>query len=212
MIIETDKGVSKMKRFWYLALALLFMATLISFTANSAKAKNAATVWGNLKNGGDVNAAPLINPANEVNGMFAPVQVDKRLLGRGEIRARVDAIVPGTNPFQKPKAVSCGILDGSGNTVTTVVASSIGDQAYWFHYGSGGVTSNKVTFIAIPIFQGSPLTAIVQVFGGLQGSSTSIVTPFGVPYWGGDATSGRWILIVKSDTGDSAYCLFTVVP
>ena len=50
-----------MKRFWYLALALLFMATLISFTASSAKAKNAATAWGALKvkDGGDVKAAPL---------------------------------------------------------------------------------------------------------------------------------------------------------
>jgi len=47
MIIK-QKKVSKMKRFLYLALALLFMATLISFTTDSAKAKNAATTWGVL--------------------------------------------------------------------------------------------------------------------------------------------------------------------
>jgi len=34
------------------------MATLIPFTANSAKAKNASTTWGALKNGVDVKAAP----------------------------------------------------------------------------------------------------------------------------------------------------------
>jgi hypothetical protein len=149
--------------------------------------------------------ATTVNAVGEANAL------DNKVLSPGEILQLIEKYAPGfTKMALTPSTISCVILDGSGNPTTTVTASDTGDLAYWFLYNSGGASSNKVVFIAIPLFQNCPLSAIVQVFT-VGGSSTSIVTPFGVPYWGGDATSGRWILIVQNDT-DMAYCLFTVVP
>ena len=154
-------------------------------------------------------------PANDladVNGSSDSVAVEKRPLTREEIRARIQMLVPGVDPFAAPETISCEVRDSSGASTSTVSALSVGDDAYWFCYGSGGASSTKVTFIAIPLFSGCPQKAIIQVFELSPASTTDITTPFGVPFWGSDLTSGRWILIVKNSGGDSAYCLFEVVP
>ena len=150
--------------------------------------------------------ATTVNAVGEANAL------DNKVLSLGEILQLIEKYAPGfTEMALTPGTISCEILDGSGNPTTTVTASHIGDLAYWFFYNSGGASSNKVVFIAIPLFENCPLPAIIQVFTPSGSPTTSIVTPFGIPYWGGDRTSGRWILIVQNDT-DMAYCLFTVVP
>jgi len=113
----------------------------------------------------------------------------------------------------EPRAVSTEVRDSGGTPTNTVQAANVGDQAYWMYYSSGGAQSKSVTFMAIPLFDGSPLTAIIQQFGDLSGSpSTNIITPFGVPYWGGGATSGYWLLYVVNNLGESAYTWFEVTP
>ncbi len=149
--------------------------------------------------------ATTVNAVGEANAL------DNEVLSSEEILQLIEKYAPGfTEKALTPRTISCFIQDGSGNSVTTVTASHLGDLSYWFYYNSGGASSNKVVFIAIPLFENCPLSSIIQVFS-LGGSSTDITTPFGVPFWGGNNTCGKWILIVQNDA-DIAYCLFTVVP
>jgi len=108
--------------------------------------------------------------------------------------------------------VSCTIVDDMGTDVEMISATDVGDAAYFFRYDSGGQVSNRVIFVAIPASASSPLQAVVQQFGLSPASDTGILTPFGIPFWGGDLTSGPWALIVFNDVGGSNFCLFDVVP
>jgi hypothetical protein len=110
------------------------------------------------------------------------------------------------------RAIACEIRDPSGGTTMTVPAFEYGDQSYFFYYISNGVESGKVVFHAIPLFSGSPMVSIDQQFVLDPPSVTNILTPFGVPFWSQDLTSGDWVLIVRSDQGGAAFCFFRVVP
>ncbi len=112
-----------------------------------------------------------------------------------------------------PAPISCRVLDSTGtpgDPLTVVRAASFGDASYWFEYDSHGVASDKVTFIAAPISVSPLMNAIVQVFA--PASDADIVTPFAIPTWPDDATSGPWMLMVTNDWGASAFSLFWVRP
>ena len=112
-----------------------------------------------------------------------------------------------------PAPISCRVLDPTGtpgDPLTVVRTASFGDASYWFEYDSKGISSDKVTFIAAPISVSPLMNAIVQVFA--PASDADIVTPFAIPTWPDDATSGPWMLMVTNDWGASAFSLFWVRP
>ena len=112
---------------------------------------------------------------------------------------------------ESPTAVQCAVLNNNGQRVTSIPTTEIGDPSFFLKYASGGVFAQQVTFMTVPLFEGSPLTKQVQVFDLPNPDDTDITTPFGVPVWALDATTGPWLLIVKNDLGDIARCRFTVV-
>jgi hypothetical protein len=127
--------------------------------------------------------------------------------------AEIDATMRqfGVDPSSDSGPISCRIVDNSGTVVTQVKAMNVGDAGYWLSYlYSGEPTVAEVDFIVLPLFKGSPLPIQTQVF--LPNSISSIITPFGIPYWGNNLTSGNWRLVVKNSLGQKAYCDFTVVP
>lgn len=139
--------------------------------------------------------------ARDVNGNRGPVE--KRPFSPAD---RVDRIGD-----MNSGAIGCQIQDGFGDPVTTVsVSRQRGDAAYWLLYRSDGGFDTEVRFTVTPMFAGSPLAEQVQVF--TPHDETSIVTPFGIPFWGVDATSGPWVLVVENDRGGAATCAFDVVP
>jgi hypothetical protein len=110
---------------------------------------------------------------------------------------------------QSSGPVSCFITDSTGATVTTISASNYAaGPFYWMNYESAGVTSTAVEFVAVPMFTGSPLPATRQNFA--PNSDTNIETPFGIPYWGGNLTSGPWMLVVHNNSNQYGTCAFTV--
>ena len=110
-------------------------------------------------------------------------------------------------------AVDCFVADSAGNPTNVVVALHPGDLSYWMRYNSGGELAMKVRFLAIPLYSNSAVTAIITTLAFPQpGTSTNIETPFGVPYWGSDLTSGPWVLLVLNDNGSTAAYPFDVVP
>jgi hypothetical protein len=145
-----------------------------------------------------------------VNGSGSEVPT-KRLFSEREIQERIREFLPDFRGDFRPDQISCNILDGRGSFVTTVNTVAIGDRAYFLEYNSGGARANVVEFITIPLFEGSPLDKQLQRYLP-AGDDTDIITPFGIPDWAFDATSGPWALIVKNDLGDRAMCLFEVVP
>jgi hypothetical protein len=106
--------------------------------------------------------------------------------------------------------ISCFISDTTGKQVTQITASSLGGPFYWFNYTSAGVSSKSVQFEAVPMFTGSPVADQKQLLQ--PNSSTNILTPFGIPFWNANLTSGPWVLVVHNDSGQHATCNFTVVP
>jgi hypothetical protein len=130
----------------------------------------------------------------------------------GAIRGS-DGRVNGTGPVSGAGAdgepVTCEVQDQNGDEVTIVSASDYGDFSYWLRYGSGG-DATRVEFNVRPQFPDSPLAGQTQVF--VNTGIDNIRTPFGVPFWGGDLTSGPWVLRVSNNLGESAACRFRVVP
>ena len=118
--------------------------------------------------------------------------------GDGELRSEGSALA------------SCAVEDGTGATVTAVNPLNQGDDAYWFQYNSAGVSSARVEFIAVPLAAGNPMTLIYQRFEPTATPSTNIVTPFGVPFWASNLTSGNWLLITRNSAGDQNFCFFVV--
>jgi hypothetical protein len=145
-----------------------------------------------------------------VNGSGNEVPT-KRLLSDREIQERIREFAPDFRGDFRPAQISCEILDGNGSSVTTVDTVAIGDRAYFLRYNSGGARANVVEFITFPLFEGSPLAKQLQRYLP-AGDDTDIFTPFGIPDWAFDATSGPWALLVKNDLGDRAICRFEVIP
>lgn len=113
-------------------------------------------------------------------------------------------------PNRSPSAVTCRILDPNGNATTEVAAMSFGDLAYWLEFRSSGALARTVEFRTVPRFPGSPARSQVQRFN--TDHSNVVTTPFGVPDWGLDKTSGPWALTVSDNLGRTATCGFEVVP
>jgi hypothetical protein len=113
-------------------------------------------------------------------------------------------------PAQAEGGVTCRILDPNGDAVTQVPAMSFGDLAFWLEFRSSGALARTVEFRTVPRFQGSPARAQLQRFN--TDDSNVVTTPFGVPDWGLDKTSGPWALTVTDNLGRSATCEFEVVP
>jgi hypothetical protein len=113
-------------------------------------------------------------------------------------------------PDSRSSAVSCRILGPDGDPVTEVAAMSFGDLAYWLEFRSSGALARSVEFKTVPLFQESPARAQVQRFN--TDDSNVVTTPFGVPDWGVNKTSGPWVLMVRDNLGRSATCEFEVVP
>jgi len=72
----------------------------------------------------------------------------------------------------------------------------------------GGTDPCVVAFYVMPLFPDCPNTIQMQQFR----YSANISSPFGIPAWGSEMTSGTWAFIVLTNLGDIAYTLFTVVP
>jgi hypothetical protein len=115
-----------------------------------------------------------------------------------------------TSDTASASAVSCRVLGPNGNPVTEVAAMSFGDLAYWLEFRSSGELATTVQFSTVPLFEGSPARGQVQKFN--TDDSNVVTTPFGVPDWGVDKTSGPWALRVRDNLGRSATCEFEVVP
>ena len=69
-----------------------------------------------------------------------------------------------------------------------------------------------MTFYVVPLFANSPLSVQAQAFKFVGPNDTDITTPFGIPFWTPNITSGPWALVVVNNLGHSAICQFTVVP
>lgn len=125
--------------------------------------------------------------------------------------ARVNGSAATAEAGARPStAVACRVLGPSGDPVTEVPAMSFGDPAYWLEFRSSGDLARTVEFRTLPLFQGSPARGQVQKFN--TDDSNLVTTPFGVPDWGLDKTSGPWSLTVRDNLGRSATCAFEVVP
>jgi hypothetical protein len=111
---------------------------------------------------------------------------------------------------QLSSAVSCAVLDPNGEPVTQVQAMSFGDAGYWLQFRSDGELARTVRFTLTPQFTGSPAQFLQQNFN--TDHSSTVTTPFGVPDWGADKTTGPWELNVRDNLGRSATCPFEVVP
>lgn len=136
-----------MKRFLYLALALLFMATLISFTASSAKAKNAATTWGALKDGGDVKAAPLKNIAKRDGFVHTGVPTKGAPLSQDmqETLTEIGMLLDRNILAEPEQAVNVEFQDLNGNPINQINKGNP-VRVYASH---GGVNPFKGTCILV---------------------------------------------------------------
>lgn len=157
--------------------------------------------------------AGAIQAAASRNGSLTGRPVDRRPFGRAEIIAHIRQIAPEFSADFDSGLVGCSIQRPSGQNTTIVLAAELGDGAFWLNYLSQGTSSQRVTFVVTPAFEGSPLSGQKQVFDLPAGSEfDNISTPFGIPFWGLDLTSGPWVLAVRSDSGAQAMCPFTVEP
>ncbi|MGP8160714.1 MAG: hypothetical protein ACLQGJ_05760 [Candidatus Dormibacteria bacterium] len=101
---------------------------------------------------------------------------------------------------------TCAILNDVGTKVTSVAIDQLlgSDQVYWLQYEpKAGATS--VTFTVTPSSSSDPLRSITQKFTTVGG----VNTPFGIPYWGGDLTTGSYKLVGTDNAGGKATCKFT---
>ena len=154
-------------------------------------------------------------PQGAVGGPDSPEASNSRTERLGREAAPAGPVSGGDQPDAASKrlfsdGVSVGVLDPSGGRSTQVMAADVGDASYWFEYLSNGISSGKVTIVAVPVFDGSPLRGIKQEYH--PESHTNILSPFAIPFWAGNATSGLWVVIAASDQGYSAMSYFEVVP
>ena len=134
----------------------------------------------------------------------------RRPLSEAQLLERIRQLDPELQGDLTPLAIGCEIQDAFGSPVTTISVSDFGDQSYWLHYQSDGGFDRTVTFFVLPDFEDSPLQGQGQRF--TPNDACSITTPFGIPSWGLDRTSGPWMLVVRNNRGGVARCPFEVVP
>jgi len=130
----------------------------------------------------------------------------------GAMRGTADSVNgmrPSSEARQGGEPVTCEVQDSNGDEVRVVSASDYGDLSYWLRYGAGE-EATRVVFNVRPLSPDSPLAGQTQVF--VNTGIDNIRTPFGIPFWGGDLTSGPWALRVSNDVGQAATCRFEVVP
>jgi hypothetical protein len=146
-----------------------------------------------------------------VNGSERVGAGERRLLTEEEIVRRARHFAPewqGT----LGSGVECEIRKPDGSRALRVPEADFGAPAYWFYYTSNFVRASEVQFVAFPAFEGSPLRAITQRFVLDPPDDTDILTPFGVPGWAFDRTTGPWVLVVIKDRNEAGMCRFNVVP
>jgi hypothetical protein len=137
--------------------------------------------------------------------------VAKRPSTRSELEARLARLAPEVvlDEGTEGSEIDCRVLDANGDRTNTVVAADFGAPASWLEYVSDGRFDLNVRIVVLPNFEGSPLAGQAQIF--TTHDITNVSTPFGVPRWGLDLTTGPWLLIVRNNRGDQAVCPFTVV-
>jgi hypothetical protein len=104
-----------------------------------------------------------------------------------------------------PTAVSCHIRNDSNQNVTSISIDRLQgtDHVYWLYYApASGAT--VLTFKVTPASSSDPLTLQTQRFR----TSGPVITPFGIPYWSGNATTGFYHLHASDNAGGSANCTF----
>jgi hypothetical protein len=159
----------------------------------------------------DQVVAPPEEESIDLSNVNVGVPTERTRLGKEDLLQLVQAHMPDVQSLE-PTAVGAQVLDGAGNPAPRIQASNIGHLAYWLYYTSGGTPADVVLMIVVPLFTTSPLAAIIQHFKLVPASATNIVSPFGIPYWGADMTSGPWALVVANNLGEAALYEFTVVP
>jgi len=137
-------------------------------------------------------------------------RLGRRPLSEAQLLERMRQIDPEFQGDLTPEAIGCEVQDAFGSPVTTISVSDFGDQSYWLHYQSDGGFDRTVTFFVLPDFEDSPLQGQGQRF--TPNDACNITTPFGIPSWGLDRTSGPWMLVVRNNRGGVARCPFEVVP
>jgi hypothetical protein len=146
-------------------------------------------------------------PPASTNNQGGPT-VPKRNFTQAEIQQTLQSL--GVTPATSGP-ISCYVSDSTGAVVTTISPSSYpAGPFYWMHYASAGVSSSTVSFMVLPAFTGSAMGAIRESFA--PNSTTDIETPLAIPFWGGDLTSGTWIIVVANSSNQHAGCQVTVGP
>lgn len=132
----------------------------------------------------------------------------KSPLSEREIWARILEHAPSVGRGTPNGTLSCSIRNGLGQVVTSITPSVLQTPANWLNFTLGSSRPVNITFTVIPLYDGSPLASIRQQFAPV--APTSITTPFGIPFWASQLTSGPWLLIVESEFGEFGLCPFTV--
>lgn len=157
-----------------------------------------------------LGAAPGLWAGQGVDVSRGATRLARAPLSEAQRLERIRQLDPEFEGDLQPQAIGCQVQDAFGNPVTTISVSDFGDPSYWLHYQSDGGFDRAVTFFVMPDFEGSPLQGQGQRF--TPNDACSITTPFGIPSWGLDRTSGPWMLVVKNNRGGVARCPFEVVP
>ena len=104
-------------------------------------------------------------------------------------------------------APSCRFTNDRGIPVSSIKIDRLtgSDKVYWMEYNSNGLRSTRITFTLVGPF-GSNQIKQSQRFNVASTPTTSIITPFGIPFWANNTTSGKWTLTVESNTEATVTC------
>lgn len=102
---------------------------------------------------------------------------------------------------------ACSFTNDHGTRVSSIRIDRLtgSDTVYWMNYTPNGVSSRTVTFSLVGP-RGSNQVRQSQKFNVASSPATSIITPFGIPFWAHNTTSGKWTLTVESNTEATATC------
>ena len=102
---------------------------------------------------------------------------------------------------------ACSFTNDHGTRVSSIRIDRLtgSDTVYWMNYSSNGVSSRTVTFSLVGP-RGSNQVRQSQKFNVASTPTTNIITPFGIPFWAHNTTSGTWTLTVESNTEATATC------
>lgn len=157
-----------------------------------------------------LGTAPALWAGQGLDASHDATRLARTPLSEAQLLERIRQLDPEFEGDLRPQAIGCEIQDAFGNAVTTISASDLGDQSYWLHYQSDGGFDRSVKFFVLPDFEDSPLWGQGQRY--TPNDACNITTPFGIPSWGLDRTSGPWMLVVRNNRGGVARCPFEVVP